>query len=188
MLIAFNKPYGVISKFSPDGSAWRRLSEFGFPCAVYPIGRLDAESEGLLLLSDEARLNTILLHPRQGHHRIYWAQIEGIPDEPALRKLEEGVSIQGRSTLPGKAWRLDPAPNLPARQPPIRFRKNVPESWIALDLIEGKNRQVRRMTAAVGHPTLRLWRSQIGRFVLADELLPGFWTILTERQRRDVLG
>jgi 23S rRNA pseudouridine2457 synthase len=187
MLIAFNKPFGVLSQFTPDGSRWKSLEEFNFPGQVYPIGRLDAESEGLLLLSDEAGLNPILLHPRQGHHRIYWVQVEGVPSASALRMIEQGVMVAGRPTLPCKAWRLDPPPALPPRQPPIRFRKIIPDSWIAMDLIEGKNRQVRRMTAAVGHPTLRLWRAQIGRFLLTDEIAPGSWRFLTPEERGSVL-
>jgi 23S rRNA pseudouridine2457 synthase len=141
---------------------------------VYPIGRLDAESEGLLLLSDEAALNQRLLHPRHGHVRTYWAQVERVPSAAALAQLERGVVIGGRHTLPCRAWMLDPQPTLAPRDPPIRFRKNVPDCWIALELIEGKNHQVRRMTAAVGHPTLRLIRVQVGALPLGDLAL-GEW-------------
>jgi len=187
MLIAFHKPYGVVSQFTPDGSPNRTLAEFGFPEKVYPLGRLDADSEGLLLLSDEPELNERLLHPKRGHQRIYWAQVERIPTAAALAELERGVEIQGRKMLPCCAWMLEPQPKIAARVPPIRFRKNVPDCWIALELIEGKNRQVRRMTAAIGHPTLRLMRVQIGRFK-AGELAPGAWRILNEIERRLVLG
>jgi 23S rRNA pseudouridine2457 synthase len=187
MLLAFNKPYGVLSQFTPDGSPNRPLAEFGFPPKVYPIGRLDADSEGLLLLSDESELNERLLHPSQGHRRAYWVQIERIPDPAALKRLEDGVSIQGRSTLPARARMLDPQPEVPPRRPPIRFRKTVPTCWIALDLVEGKNRQVRRMTAAIGHPTLRLIRVSIGAFSLGS-LAQGQWKELSHAERLLVLS
>ena len=168
MVIAFHKPFGVLSQFTRDGSRHRTLADFGFPQGVYPIGRLDAESEGLLLLSDEPELNARLLDPKNAHVRVYWAQVERIPDAAALRQLEAGVIIAGRKTLPCRAFILDPQPTVAAREPPIRFRKNVPDTWIALELIEGKNHQVRKMTAAVGHPTLRLMRVQIGGLALGD--------------------
>jgi 23S rRNA pseudouridine2457 synthase len=186
VLIAFNKPYGVLSQFMPDGSPNRPLAEFAFPPRVYPIGRLDSDSEGLLLLSDEAELNERLLHPRQGHRRIYWAQVERVPDAEALAKISRGPVVQGRKSLPCRAWLLDPQPEVPPREPPIRFRKSVPTAWIGLELVEGKNRQVRRMTAAVGHPTLRLLRVQIGEFALGD-LAPGVWKELNAADRRLVL-
>lgn len=186
MLIAFNKPFGVVSQFTPDGSPHRTLAEFGFPKGVYAIGRLDADSEGLLLLSDEAELNQRLLHPKHAHRRVYWAQVERIPTVETLQQLERGVVIHGHNTLPCRAWRLEPQPQLPPREPPIRFRKNVPDCWIGLELIEGKNRQVRKMTAAVGHPTLRLWRAAMGQYELG-ELEPGAWKALTETERQAVL-
>ena len=186
MLIAFHKPYGVISQFTRDGSDFRTLAEFGFPPRVYPIGRLDADSEGLLLLSDEQELNERLLRPQRGHRRGYWAQVERIPTAEALRKLAKGVPVQGRKTLPCCARLLEPQPGLPPRDPPIRFRKNVPDSWIALELVEGRNRQVRRMTAAIGHPTLRLIRVKIGEFQLGD-LTAGQWKILTASERKLVI-
>ena len=187
MLIAFNKPYGVLSQFSGDGSANRTLAEFGFPPRVYPIGRLDADSEGLLLLSDEAPLNQRLLHPRFAHEREYWAQVERLPTDKALQTLAAGISIQGRQTLACRAWRLEPQPDVPARIPPIRVRKTVPDCWIALELVEGKNRQVRRMTAAVGFPTLRLLRVRIGNFEPRD-LPPGTWRMLEAAERELALG
>jgi 23S rRNA pseudouridine2457 synthase len=187
VLIAFNKPYGVLSQFSGDGSANRTLAEFDFPPRVYAIGRLDADSEGLLLLSDEPSLNALLLHPRRGHRRVYWVQVEGIPGTEQLRQLSRGVVIQGRKTLPCRASSLEPAPDVPPRQPPIRFRKTVPDAWIALELVEGKNRQVRRMTAAVGLPTLRLVRVRIGNFEPRD-LPPGKWRMLNAAERESVLG
>ena len=186
MLIAFNKPYGVLSQFTPDGSPNRPLAEFGFPPRVYPIGRLDSDSEGLLLLSDETELNERLLHPCRGHRRIYWVQVERVPDPAALAKLSRGPVVQGRKSLPCRAWLLDPQPESSPREPPIRFRKNVPTTWISLELVEGKNRQVRRMTAAAGHPTLRLRRVQIGKFALSD-LPPGVWKELSAAERRLVL-
>ena len=178
MLIAFNKPYGVLSQFTSDGSPNRALAEFGFPKNVYAIGRLDADSEGLLLLSDEAHWNEKLLHPRHAHEREYWAQVEKIPSPESLRKLEKGILIQGRKTLPCRAWQLNPPPEIPPRVPPIRFRKSVQDCWIGLQLVEGKNRQVRRMTAAIGHPTLRLLRVRIGNFWLGD-LAAGQWRALS---------
>jgi 23S rRNA pseudouridine2457 synthase len=187
MLIAFNKPYGVISQFTPDGSANRTLAEFGFPPGVYAIGRLDADSEGLILLSDESALNAELLEPKHRHRREYWAQVEGVPDAAALKKLSAGVTIQGRKTLPCRAWLLDPQPQIPPRDPPVRFRKTVPDCWMALELIEGKNRQVRRMTAAAGHPTLRLMRQRIGNFELTD-LPPGRWRELSAQERKLVFA
>jgi 23S rRNA pseudouridine2457 synthase len=186
MLIAFNKPYGVLSQFTPDGSPNRALAEFAFPKNVYPVGRLDADSEGLLLLSDEPALNQKLLHPRQAHEREYWVEVERIPSPDALRDMESGVVIQSRATLPCRARMLDPQPQVAPRNPPVRFRKNVPTCWIALELTEGKNRQVRRMTAAIGHPTLRLVRVRIGDFHLSS-LEPGKWKLLSAAERGKVL-
>ncbi len=185
MLLALNKPYGVLSQFTPEsGSAWRTLADFGLPGRVYPVGRLDADSEGLLLLTDEPGLNTRMLDPKHGHHREYWAQVEHIPSDAALAQLARGVKIGDHLTLPCRARRLDPPPALPPRDPPVRFRKTVPDAWIALELIEGKNRQVRRMTAAVGHPTLRLLRARIGQLMLADMgLAPGRWRELNPAER-----
>ncbi|HEY2950965.1 MAG TPA: pseudouridine synthase [Verrucomicrobiae bacterium] len=187
MLIAFHKPCGVLSQFTPNGSRNRPLAEFGFPPGVYPIGRLDADSEGLLLLSDEPELNERLLHPERGHRRVYWAQVERVPSEESLRKLDCGVLVQGRKTMPCRAWLLEPQPDVPPRIPPIRFRKSVPDCWIALELVEGRNRQVRHMTAAIGHPTLRLVRVQIGEFQLGA-LPAGKWIELSARERSLVLA
>ena len=187
MLIAFHKPYGVLSQFTADGSPNRTLAEFQFPPRVYPIGRLDADSEGLLLLSDEAELNERLLHPRHAHGRIYWAQVETIPTLETLRQLEQGVVIEGRKTLPCHAWLLDPQPEMPPRVPPVRARKTVADCWIALELIEGKNRQVRKMTASIGHPTLRLVRRRIGNFELG-KLPAGEWKVLDGAARALVLA
>lgn len=186
MLLAFNKPYGVLSQFTSDGSPNRPLAEFGFPKNVYAIGRLDADSEGLLLLSDEPGLNTRLLHPKNAHEREYWAQVERIPTPEALQQLSKGVVIQDQKTLPGRVWMLGPQPEIAPRIPPIRVRKSVPDCWIGLELVEGKNRQVRRMTAAIGHPTLRLMRVRIGSFLLGD-LPAGKWKELTLEERKLVL-
>lgn len=182
MLLAFHKPYGVISQFTPDGSRHRTLAEFGFPPGLYPLGRLDAESEGLLLLSNEPGLNTRLLDPRHAHRRTYWAQVERVPSGEVLAQLERGVLIGGRETLPCRAWLLDPQPVVPPREPPIRHRVSVPDCWIALELIEGKNHQVRRMTASVGHPTLRLVRVAVGELRLG-ELACGKWRALETEER-----
>ncbi len=182
MLIAFNKPFGVLSQFTDDGSGNRTLAEFGFPKNVYSLGRLDADSEGLLLLSDEPGLNEKLLHPSNAHERVYWAQVEKIPSAESLQKLEHGIVIEGRKTLPCRATFLEPPPTLPPRDPPIRVRKSVLDCWIVLNLIEGKNRQVRKMTAAIDHPTLRLMRVQIGGFKLGN-LNPGAWKSLSSKER-----
>jgi 23S rRNA pseudouridine2457 synthase len=187
VLIAFHKPYGVLSQFSPDGSANKTLKEFAFPAEVYALGRLDADSEGLLLLSDEAKLNSQLLDPEEKHPRTYWAQVEGQPDQQAITQLCLGPVIQGRKSLPCQARLLDPPPSVAARNPPIRERKSIPTSWLELVLIEGKNRQVRRMTAAVGHPTLRLIRVKIGNFPLA-QLRPGQWKVLEAQDQKKIFA
>jgi 23S rRNA pseudouridine2457 synthase len=187
MLIAFHKPYGVLSQFTRDGSPNRPLADFGLPARVYPIGRLDADSEGLLLLSDEARWNEQLLHPSHAHEREYWVQVENVPALANLAKMQKGVVIQGHKTLPSRAWLLDPQPQIAPRVPPIRVRKQIPDCWIGLELIEGKNRQVRRMTAAIGHPTLRLMRVRIGNFRLRG-LPAGTWKMLSTAECALVSG
>lgn len=183
MLLAFHKPYGILSQFTSAPSRHGTLSQFRFPPHVYPIGRLDADSEGLLLLSDEAAWNQRLLHPSRSHPRIYWAQVERVPAIESLQRLSQGILLQGHKTLPCRVWILNPQPQIPARQPPIRFRKNVPDCWIGLELVEGRNRQVRHMTAAIGHPTLRLIRAQIGQFPLGN-LQPGQWKALSQEEQR----
>ena len=190
MLIALNKPYGVLSQFTPEpGSAWRTLADFGLPKAIYPLGRLDADSEGLLLLSDEAGLNTRLLDPEEGHSREYWVLIERVPSDDALKQLAGGVKIGDYRTQPCKVRRIEPAPNVPPRDPPVRLRKTVTDCWLSLELTEGKNRQVRKMTAAIGHPTLRLLRARIGGLTLESlALAPGKWRELTEVERRKVFA
>lgn len=188
MLLALHKPYGVLSQFTPEpGSRWRTLAGFGLPPDVYALGRLDADSEGLLLLSDEPGLNSRLLDPGAAHRREYWVQVERIPAAAALTRLARGVTIGGYTTLPCTVRRLESAPAVPPRDPPIRSRQSVPDCWLALELVEGKNRQVRRMTAAVGHPTLRLLRVRIGGFRLGD-LAPGRWRELTAAERAAVFA
>lgn len=188
VLLAFHKPYGVLSQFTPEpGSAWRTLAEFKLPKNVYPLGRLDADSEGLLLLTDEPALNSLLLKPENAHRREYWVQVEGLPSDATLAQLARGVKIGDNLTLPASARRLDPPPSLAPRVPPIRIRKTVPDSWLSLELIEGKNRQVRRMTAAVGHPTLRLIRARIGKLELGG-LAGGTWRELTPAERAAVFN
>jgi 23S rRNA pseudouridine2457 synthase len=179
----------VLSQFTPEpGSRWGTLAAFGLPRAVYPLGRLDADSEGLLLLSDEPGLNQRLLDPTRGHRREYWVQVEGEPEDAALRRLAAGeLQLDGIPVRPARAWRLDPAPKLPPRDPPIRQRRNIPDRWLALELTEGRNRQVRRMTAAVGHPTLRLVRARIGDFAL-ELLAPGAWCELGPAERSRVFS
>ncbi|MBX9721802.1 MAG: pseudouridine synthase [Candidatus Obscuribacterales bacterium] len=185
--IAFFKPFGVLSQFSKEADSDKRtLADFDFPKEVYPIGRLDFDSEGLLLLSDDGRLNSALLEPRYGHRRTYYSQVERIPSPDAIQRLRTGVLIEGRKTQPAEAKLLDFEPCLPEREVPIRFRKNVPTAWIELILGEGKNRQVRRMTAAVGHPTLRLVRIAIGNLYMEDlDIEPGQWRLLSSEQLAD---
>lgn len=178
MILAFHKPYGVLSQFTPDGSPNRPLSEFQFPPKVYPIGRLDADSEGLLLLSDEAKWNARLLAPYNHVEKAYHVLVERLPSPQALESLEKGVLLDGKMTLPAKATLLDPQPIITPRIPPVRVRKSVQDWWIELKIREGKNRQVRRMTAAVGHPTIRLIRAAIGGFLL-EGIACGEWRALT---------
>ncbi len=172
-VILFYKPFGVLSQFSPSEGK-RTLAEFGFPKGVYPVGRLDFDSEGLLVLTDDDALKHRLTDPKFDHPRTYLVQVERVPDEQALTALRRGVIIGGERTKPARVHLLHDVPNFPEREKPIRFRKNVPTAWIELTLTEGKNRQVRRMTAAVGHPTLRLVRVKIGEWGLG-EMRPGAW-------------
>ncbi|MDB6078310.1 MAG: pseudouridine synthase [Akkermansiaceae bacterium] len=186
MLVAFHKPYAVLSQFTPDQPGQRTFAEFGFPRDIFPIGRLDQDSEGLILLGNEREAVSRLLDPVHGHPRTYHVQVEGIPDPEAIRRLcAGGIDLKGHLTLPCKARSLDPQPDFPPRDPPVRFRKTVPDTWIELILTEGKNRQVRRMTAAVGHPTLRLVRVAIGRLPLGD-LPSGKWIELDAAMRKQL--
>ena len=181
----FYKPFQTLSQFSPEGTK-KTLADYfpGIAKDVYPVGRLDYDSEGLLFLTNDKTLNHRLLHPSFIHERQYWVQVEGIPKEDDLAQLRKGVfiSIKGKSycTRPAKVSLMAP-PDLPERLPPVRFRKHIPTSWISLMLVEGKNRQVRRMTAAVGLPTLRLIRYSIGSVTL-ENMKPGdFLPFATER-------
>jgi 23S rRNA pseudouridine2457 synthase len=172
-VIAFNKPYGVVSQFtSREGK--RTLARFIKVKGVYPIGRLDEDSEGLLLLTDDGGLQHRLSDPKFDHPKTYMVQVERVPDEAALEKLRRGVVIQGYQTKAAQVRLLNEDPQLPPRNPPIRFRKSVPTAWLEITLTEGKNRQVRRMTAAAGHPTLRLVRVAVAGVKLG-QLGPGEW-------------
>jgi len=180
----FHKPFQVISQFSPDGNK-KTLSDY-FPQIskdIYPVGRLDYDSEGLLLLTNDKSLTHQLLDPSFAHHRTYWVQVEGIITKSAIQQLQQGVtiSIDGKSYRTKKAIAqiLSAAPEVSERIPPIRVRKNIPDSWISLTLTEGKNRQVRRMTAATGFPTLRLIRYAIGKLTL-ERIAPGQYIMLNE--------
>jgi 23S rRNA pseudouridine2457 synthase len=173
------KPYGMLSQFSKETPEQQTLADldFEFPKDAYPVGRLDADSEGMLLITNDKALNARLLNPRFEHPRTYWAQVEGIPTEEALTQLRTGVllRIDGKefTTLPAKIRLIEPTPTLPERNPPIRVRQSIPDRWIDLTLTEGKNRQVRRMCAAVGYPVLRLVRVRIGRLGLDSDVLAG---------------
>lgn len=173
--IIFNKPYGVVSQFSGEGPT---LADYIKIPSIYPVGRLDKDSEGLMLLTDDGALQHRFSDPKFEHPRTYWVQVEGLPDEKALQRLREGVVIpsfgSGFRTRPATAHILEPQPEVPPRDPPIRFRKSIPTTWIEITLIEGKNRQVRKMTAETGYPTLRLIRRAIGDLRLAS-LLTGEW-------------
>ncbi|MDP5337970.1 MAG: pseudouridine synthase [Nodularia sp. (in: cyanobacteria)] len=172
--IIFYKPYGVLSQFTQETPKHSTLKDYIQVADVYPVGRLDWDSEGLLLLTNDGQLQHRLAHPRFGHQRTYWVQVERIPDVDAINKLQTGVEIQDYRTQPAQVRLLLEAPLLPERNPPIRFRKNIPTSWLEMTLTEGKNRQVRRMTAAVGFPTLRLVRVSIAHLNL-DGLQLGEW-------------
>ena len=169
--VLFNKPYGVLSQFSGERQT---LRDYIPVKGVYPVGRLDHDSEGLMLLTDDGPLQHRLSDPEFAHPRTYWVQVERVPEESALEQLRRGVAIQGSRTRPAQVKLLSEEPQLPARHQPIRFRKNVPTAWLELTLTEGRNRQVRRMTAVVGHPTLRLVRAAIGELKLGA-LKPGEW-------------
>lgn len=176
MLIAFNKPHGVLCQFTDRSTPPRpTLAGFGLPPGVYAAGRLDHDSEGLLLLTDDGELAHRLTDPRHKQLKTYWVQVEGEPDEARLDALRSGIELNDGRTRPALATRID-APALWPRDPPVRFRKAVPDAWLEIVIGEGRNRQVRRMTAAVGLPTLRLVRVAIGPHRLAD-LAPGAWRV-----------
>lgn len=182
--LLFYKPYNVLCQFTePDADAPRQtLKDFISVPDVYPVGRLDQDSEGLLLLTNNGAVQHRLSHPKFQHPRTYWVQVEGAPQDTDLDPLRHGVTIRDYRTLPATVTLLPTAPDLPPRDPPIRDRRHIPTTWLELTLIEGRNRQVRRMTAAIGFPTLRLVRAQIATLSL-DGLAPGQWREATEPER-----
>jgi 23S rRNA pseudouridine2457 synthase len=180
--IAFNKPYGVLSQFSGE-KLDETLSNFGLPKDVYAVGRLDKDSEGLLILSNDGPFIDTLLSPKSDKEKTYWVQVEKIPDTESLLKLSRGVLIEDYKTKTCKVRILEPRPEIAERNPPVRFRKTIPTCWLEITISEGKNRQVRKMTASVGHPTLRLIRVKVGKYGLGD-LKIGEWKML---KREDIL-
>lgn len=203
--LLFYKPYNVLCQFTDESgeanslsseiscdqdstvspSKRQTLKDYIPVSDVYPVGRLDQDSEGLLLLTNHGQLQHRLSNPKFRHPRTYWVQVERIPDEAALQELRRGVTIQGYRTRPAHVTLLSTEPSLPPRDPPIRFRKNVPTAWVEITLTEGRNRQVRRMTAAVGFPTLRLVRVKIGHLTLVG-LEPGQWRNLTSHEVKEL--
>ncbi len=185
-----HKPYRVLSQFSSEDGKQTLKDFFDVPSNVYPVGRLDYDSEGLLLLTDDKKLNKLLLDPTQKHEREYWVQVEGAISEVAINELQQGVFIQsnGKKYLTKKSVvkNFSSSPKVMERTPPIRFRKNIPDSWISIILIEGKNRQVRKMTARVGYPTLRLIRYRIENITLA-ELKPGEMRKVSQEEMYNLL-
>ncbi len=172
-VVLLNKPYGVLCQFtSPDGR--RTLADFVVRPGVYPAGRLDADSEGLVVLTADGALQTRIADPRHRLAKTYWVEVEGVPDDEAIAALERGVVLRDGPTLPARARRIAPPPGLWPRNPPIRVRKAIPTAWLEITIAEGRNRQVRRMTAAVGLPTLRLVRQAVGPWTLGT-LAPGQW-------------
>ena len=179
--IIFYKPYGVLSQFTRD-AGYLSLADYGpFPKNTYAAGRLDADSEGLLLLTNDSTLKYRITDPKFGHERTYLVQVEGIPADDEIKRIQNGVIIEKKRTKPVKVKMLTSEPNLPPRSVPIRFRKNIPTSWIEIVLTEGRNRQVRKMTAAIGHPAVRLVRTSI-TFLTLDGLQPGTDRELTEKE------
>lgn len=184
-LLLFNKPYGVLSQFTPEGK-WRALAEFIDLKEVYVAGRLDADSEGLLILTDDGKLQARIADPQHKLEKTYWAQVEGVPGEADLERLRTGIQLSDFTAKPAKVRPIDEPAGLWQRDPPIRFRQAIPTSWLEIRIAEGKNRQVRRMTAAIGYPTLRLVRAAIGAVTL-DGLTLGQWRLL-EGSFKDLQG
>ncbi|APB35066.1 putative pseudouridylate synthase [Gloeomargarita lithophora Alchichica-D10] len=182
--LLLNKPYQVLCQFQ-DEQGRKTLKDYVSVPGVYAAGRLDYDSEGLVLLTNDGRLQNRLTDPRYGHPRTYWVQVEGCPTADALETLRQGVRIQDWMTRPAEVWVLPQQPELPPREPPIRFRRQIPTTWLSVTLREGRNRQVRRMTAAVGYPTLRLVRVGIGELHLQD-LAVGCWREVTEPERQNL--
>lgn len=178
MLILFNKPYNVVCRFGKEPDRQCLADYINVP-DVYPAGRLDTDSEGLLLLTDDGQLQHRITDPKYKQKKVYWVQVEGVVDNSSLQQLRNGIIIQNKKTLPAEAKLIDP-PALWPRMPPIRERRHIPTSWIELTIREGRNRQVRRMTAAIGNPTLRLIRVRIGQWKLGD-LQPGQWREVEEK-------
>ena len=181
--IAFFKPYGILSQFTSDNPL-ETLSQFNLPKGVYACGRLDKDSEGLLILSNDGDFIDQLLNPKFDKEKIYWVQVENIPSEASLSIIRKGgMTIQDYKTKPAQIRILDPQPCIPERDPPVRFRKSIPTCWLEIKISEGKNRQIRRMTAGINHPTLRLIRMQVGK-IKAMSLSPGQWI---EIKKSDIL-
>ena len=172
-IVVFNKPYGVLSQFTPEGR-WQALDAFIPIRDVYVAGRLDADSEGLLLLTNDGKLQSRIAEPRHKLEKTYWAQVEGEPTESDLDRLRSGIRLSDFTAQPARVARIDEPPALWPRDPPIRFRQAIPTAWLEIRISEGKNRQVRRMTAAIGYPTLRLIRAAIGQLTL-EGLAPATW-------------
>ncbi|HEV8644690.1 MAG TPA: pseudouridine synthase [Burkholderiales bacterium] len=185
-VLLFNKPCGVLCQFSPSAGT-RTLKDFIPVAAVYPAGRLDSDSEGLVVLTDDGRLQHDISDPKMRLSKAYWVQVEGEPDEASLRRLRSGIDLGDFVTHPAGAKRIDQPPGLWERIPAIRVRKSIPTSWIEMELHEGKNRQVRRMTAAAGFPTLRLIRSRIGPWTL-EGILPGQFRLIDQAQSQNWNG
>ena len=173
-IIRFNKPYQVLTQFRRDGDR-KTLADFFDDKSLRAVGRLDFDSEGLLLLSDDGRFVQRMTHPARKVAKTYWAQVEGIPEEASLDILRQGVTLKDGPALPTPVRRIEEPPGLWERHPPIRYRASIPDCWLEMTLKEGRNRQVRRMTAAIGHPTLRLVRARVGDWSLGH-LGPGEWT------------